>query len=173
MAATGLRVSEAIGLKCSDVDLGSGVLTIRKSKFGKNRLVPLHHTTRKALSDYARRRDEIVHHGRSTRFFVSPRGANLRYTTLLTDFHKLLLIADIQDEQSGRRPRMHDLRHTFVVRSLINWYRRGEDAQANLPILSTYLGHDSVRSTYWYLSAVPELMTHVVRRLERRWERTV
>lgn len=166
----GLRHSEALDLRRDDVDLGQGILTIRKTKFGKSRLVPLHATTVAVLSDYATRRDAHLGTPRSPYFFVAEQGGRLLHQYVHRVFWKLSRQIGLRQKGQRNGPRIHDLRHRFAVQALINWYRAGEDVERELPVLSTFLGHVNVRDTYWYLSAAPELMTHAARRLDERWE---
>lgn len=165
LAATGLRIGEAIRLDCGDVDFADGVLLARESKFKKSRLVPLQASTLQALERYARRREEFSARPSSKSFFVSLNSTRIIYESVCPTFRALC-------ERSGvgagatRRPRIHDLRHSFAVRTLVGWYREGLDVQAQLPLLSTYLGHREPRYTYHYLSAAPELLGHAARLLE-------
>jgi integrase len=170
LAVTGVRVSEALALQCADVDLQEGVLTVRDTKFGETRLVPLHHTTRGVLSRYAKRRDEHLPVPRSSHFLVGSNGRPMWYQTVCKDFLKLSRQIGLRALGSRCGPRIHDFRHRFAIETLLNWYRSGADVEQQLPVLSTYLGHVRVHSTYWYLSACPELMAHAARRLEKRWE---
>jgi integrase len=157
LAATGLRIGEAIKLDRADIDWSTGVLLIRESKFGKSRLVPVTESTVRALSDYARLRDELQHWVRQRSFFTSRTRHRLCYAVVSEAFRNVIDASGIGAD-APRRPRLHDLRHTFAVRTLLSWYRSGEDVQAKVPALSTYLGHREPCSTYWYLSAVPELL---------------
>lgn len=170
IAVAGLRHSEALDLHRDDVDLGQGILTIRETKFGKSRLVPLHATTVAVLSDYAARRDAHLGAPRSPYFFVAEQGGRLLHQYVHRVFWKLSRQIGLRQKGQRNGPRIHDLRHRFAVQALINWYRAGEDVERELPVLSTFLGHVNVRDTYWYLSAAPELMTHAARRLDERWE---
>lgn len=165
LATTGLRVGEAIRLDCGDIDWTDGVLKIRESKFGKSRLVPVLSCTRTALDRYARVRDQLCPHPTTSSFFVSIRGTRMIYPVIQQIFRRLCDTAGI-GAGALNRPRIHDLRHTFTVRTLLQWYRAGEDIEARLPALSTYLGHRDPRSTYWYLSAAPELLALAAGRLE-------
>jgi integrase/recombinase XerD len=157
LAATGLRIGEAIKLDRADIDWTTGVLLIRESKFGKSRLVPVTTTTLQALADYAQLRDQIQQRRRPPSFFVSRTRQRLCYAVISQTFRRVIDDNGIGSD-APRRPRPHDLRHTFAVRTLLNWYRSGADVQAKIPALSTYLGHRDPGSTYWYLSAVPELL---------------
>lgn len=170
IAVAGLRHSEALDLCRDDVDLDQGILTIRETKFGKSRLVPLHATTVTVLSDYATRRDAHLGVPRSPYFFVAEQGGRLLHQYVHRVFWQLSRQIGLRQKGQRNGPRIHDLRHRFAVQTLINWYRAGEDVESELPVLSTFLGHANVRDTYWYLSAAPELMTHAARRLDKRWE---
>ena len=166
LATTGLRVGEALALDHADWDPGAGVLRIRHAKFGKTRLVPLHASTGAALTAYCRLRDRTFRAPRSPSLFVSRAGTRLHYTNVHVAFLRLVRIAGLVD-RPPRRPRLHDLRHSFAMHTLLAWYHAGVDVEARLPWLSTYLGHVGPASTYWYLTATPELVTVAHRRLER------
>lgn len=168
LAASGLRIGEAIKLDRSDIDWSEGVLLIRESKFGKSRLVPLHSTTMQALKAYAELRDELEPRPKEPSFFVSRTHKRLCYAVVCQTFRQLVDAAGI-GAGAPSAPRLHDLRHAFAVRCLLNWYRTGEDVQAKLPWLSTYLGHREPASTYWYLSAAPELLALAVARQSAGW----
>lgn len=170
IAVAGLRHSEALNLHRDDVDLDQGVLTIRESKFGKSRLVPLHTTTISVLRDYSARRDAHLAPPRSPYFFVAEQGGRLLHQYVHRVFWRLSRQTGLRQKGQRNGPRVHDLRHRFAVQTLINWYRAGLDIEQQLPVLSTFLGHAYVRDTYWYLSATPELMSHAARRLDKRWE---
>jgi len=170
IAVTGMRLSEAIGLQRNDVDLDEGVLTIRESKFGKSRLVPLHRTTRGALLNYAERRDAHLGLRCGPHFFVAERGGRLLRQYVHRVFWRLSREIGLRRLGDHTGPRVHDFRHCFAIRTLLGWHRQGIDVGQQLPVLSTSLGHACVRDTYWYLSACPELMEEAVRRLDRRWE---
>lgn len=170
IAVTGMRLSEAIGLQRSDVDLENGVLTVRQSKFGKSRLIPLHPTTHAALRCYAKRRDAHLGSRCSAFFFVAERGGQLLHQYVHRVFWRLSRETGLRRPGDHRGPRVHDFRHRFAIRTLLGWYRDGIDVEQRLPALSTYLGHTCVRDTYWYLSACPELMQEAARRLDQRWE---
>lgn len=167
LAATGLRVGEAI--RANRDDLTQGVLTVADTKFGKTRLVPLHPTTVAALEDYARLREEILGQVRTDALFVSSAGTRLIYKNVALVFHRLVGKAGIRPRSSRCRPRLHDLRHTFAVSTMLDAYRHHDNPAEVLPVLSTYLGHASPGSTYWYLQADPHLLAAAA---ERRgsWE---
>jgi integrase len=166
LAVTGLRKSEACNLNRDQVDLGAGVLTVAASKFGKSRLVFLHPSTITALRDYQRRREQLCPAPRTSSFFVSTRGTRLDAHNLTNTFAELAAAAGIHPPQGRRRVRLHDLRHSFSMATLLDWYRDGGDVQARLPLLSTWLGHVDPKSTYWYLQAVPQLLALAADRLE-------
>jgi len=170
IVVTGMRLSEATSLQRGDVDLKEGVLTVRQSKFGKSRLLPMHPTTRTALHSYAERRDRHLGSRCGPHFFVAARGGGLVQQCVHRVFWRLSREIGLRRPGHSIRPRVHDLRHTFAIRTLLGWYREGGDVEKKLPALSTYLGHTCVRDTYWYLSACPDLMQEAVRRLDRRWE---
>lgn len=165
LAATGMRVGEALALTRRDVALVDGVLTIRHAKFNRMRLVPLHPSTTDALRRYALARDHLCRDPRTDRFF------HLDHVLVRRDAERVFLQITTQ---LGLRtdtvhPRIHDLRHTFAVRTLTDWQRDGTDVHAMLPVLSTYLGHIEPKNTYWYLSATPELMQLAADRLEQHF----
>jgi integrase/recombinase XerD len=172
LAATGMRVGEVIRLDRGDVVETDATLTIRESKFGKSRMVPLQPSVLAALQRYARLRDEVHREPTTVSFFVSTRGNRMVYPTIHAVFRNLCDSAGIGAEATSP-PRIHDLRHTFAVRTLLGWYRAGEDVDARLPVLSTYLGHRDPRWTYWYLSAAPELLALAARRLETAREASI
>jgi integrase len=165
-----MRVSEAMGLERDDVDLDAGVLTVRLTKFGKSRLVPVHPTTCAALRGYAGRRDAHLGSRCGPHFFVEEDGDRLRHHHVHRVFWRLSREIGLRGPLDRTGPRVHDLRHRFAIRTLLGWHRDGKDIEQCLPVLSTYLGHVCVRDTYWYLSACPELMQEAARRLDRRWE---
>jgi integrase/recombinase XerD len=165
LAVTGLRIGEAVRLDRDHVDLDAGVLSVIEGKFGKSRQVLLHPTTVAAMREYVELRDRTAGTATSTAFFVSTRGRLLVNTVDYT-FADLLDAAGIHVAPGVRRPRLHDLRHSFAVATLLDWYRAGVDVQARLPLLSTWLGHINPASTYWYLQAAPELLAQAAARLE-------
>ncbi len=169
LSVTGMRVGEALALDRDDVNLGTGVLVVRKAKFGKSRLVPLHPTTTSALCRYNDERDRRWPTPRSPSFFFSTRGRRPIYQNVHQVFLGLLDRSGLAERTTPRRPRIHDLRHTFAVKTVLDWYRSGVDVEARMPRLSTYLGHTNPSHTYWYLTATPELLARAAQRLERRW----
>lgn len=166
LACTGMRVGEALGLDETDVDTTRGILTVRNTKFAKTRLVPIHASTNRILQHYAEERNRRFSGRRANAFFVTENQTRLSYEATNSMFRRLAEKAKIRTPQRDRQPRIHDFRHTFAVRILVEWYRAGLDVDAYLPRLSTYLGHTHVTDTYWYLSAIPELMQLAMRRLE-------
>jgi integrase len=167
LSVTGMRVGEAIRLDRGDVELAHGVLTVRQTKFGKTRELPLDASTVAALRAYLRLRDRLCPAPIDDALLISPAGTRLLYTNVCATFLKLVARAGLGRPAAGRRPRLHDVRHTFAVRTLLEWYRAGVDVQSRLPLLSTYLGHVHPKDTYWYLHAAPELLQLAAERLER------
>lgn len=167
LAVTGMRVGEVVALKDHDVDLNQGVLTVRQSKFNKTRILPIHSSTQEELRTYARSRDKLVPIRATDCFFVSSRGTGLNNSIIRHAFIQISRHIGLRAPADRLGPRMHDLRHTFAVRTLTDWYRSGVDPEQRLPLLSAYLGHAKVSDTYWYLTAVPELMGVVSVRLEK------
>jgi len=166
LAVTGMRIGEAIRLDCDDVDWADGTLRVRSSKFNKSRLVVLHPSTTAALKAYTVRRDELCPHPKAPALLLSGAATRLIYCNVSSLFRKLAAIAGLQARSDRCRPRIHDLRHAFAVRTITDWHAAGLDVEARLPSLSTYLGHADPKDTYWYLSATPELLALSVRRLE-------
>jgi len=169
LAVSGMRINEAPGLDRADVDLMAGVLTIRRTKFGKSRLVPLHASTTAVLQRYADTRDRTLRALTTRAFFVSERGTRItdcmaRYTFAQVS-QRIGLRQSTAGRRHGRGPRLHDMRHRFAAQTLVEWYRAGLDAERELPKLATYLGHVHVADTYWYLEAVPELLQLATERL--------
>jgi integrase/recombinase XerD len=170
LAVSGLRISEAIKLERQDVDFYQGVLTIRQTKFNKNRLIPLHTSTRDVLSEYAEHRDRLVPNPSSSCFLLNDCGRCLEKSAVRRTFYDLSRQIGLRGPADHTGPRIHDFRHRFALNTLIQWYRAGEDIERRLPVLSTFLGHAHVADTYWYLSVHPELMGLATERLEQRWE---
>ena len=169
LTATGMRVGEALALDQQDVDWRQSLLTVRSSKFGKTRQLPLHHSTTSALRDYVQVRDRLCPRRRAPSLFVSRAGTRVFHQKFHHVFLRLIRLSGI-GAGPGRRPRLHDLRHTFAVKTLSDWYRNGVDVEQRLPWLSTYLGHVNPISTYWYLTATPELLMLAADRLEHAWK---
>ena len=171
LAVTGLRISEALALDREDVDLQEGILRIRRTKFGKSRLVAVHESTRQALADYASQRDRVVQPARD-RGLLPLRKRRPRDGVAVAEYNFAKVSREIglrpatTSCRHGRGPRLHDMRHRFAVRTLLGWYRAGIDVEREMPKLTTYLGHVHVNETYWYIEAVPELLELAARRLE-------
>ncbi len=170
LASTGMRRGEIIRLDREDINWEHGLLVVHKTKFGKSRELPLHETTVDALEAYARIRDQSVPFPKSSSFFVSLAGTRLMDHRVHVIFSRLARRIGLKPRSSHCRPRIHDLRHTFAVRTMLDWYRAGTDVESKLPLLSTYLGHFNPSSTYWYMSATPELLSLAAQRFERAWE---
>lgn len=170
LSVTGMRVGEAIRLQLDDVNLQAGLLTIRGTKFGKSRLVPIHPSTQQVLAQYQARRERCVTGGiASPFFFITSRGQHLDIGDIHRTFYKLSRRVGLRAATASHGPRLNDFRHRFALETLLRWYRSGEDVERRLPMLSTYLGHVHVADTYWYLSGCPELMGQAVARLEQHW----
>lgn len=170
MAATGLRPGETWRLDRGHVDLAAGQLTVWHSKFGRSRRLPLHPSTVQALADYATVRDRFHPDPRSDAFFLSTTGVRLTSPIVSRAFRQLRNAAGIVTAAGQGPAVLGDLRHTFAVRTLLEWHRAGVDVQRQLPVLSAYLGHVNPRQSYWYLEGTPELMALVAEHLERCWE---
>ena len=170
LAATGLRVSEAVLLHTGDVDLKTGMLTIRRTKFAKSRQVPLHSSTVDALRRYRRLRDPLIEFTDDTAFFVGSRGRRRGHqlSTRQVDrtFAQLRTQLAWPNRGAHSTPRVHDIRHSFIVRRMLAWHADGIDIDQAMLALSTYVGHAMVTNTYWYLTAVPELMALAAAKFE-------
>ncbi len=156
-ASTGLRIGEVVRLDQADVDLDTGILVIRQTKFKKDRLVPVHPTTLEVLRKYAAVRDAKFLECKGQAFFINMWRRRFAKQTLQLAFWELAFRAGIRGAK-GKGPSFHDLRHTFAVRRLVTWYREGKDVQAMLPALATYLGHVHYSDTAYYLTATAELL---------------
>jgi integrase/recombinase XerD len=166
LAVTGIRIGEAIGLDDGDFDAGGELLVVRNAKYGKHRLVPLHPSAVQALARYAGLRRRACPFPASPAFFVSTAGTRLLHSNISLIFAGLAGRAGLTRRSASCRPRVHDLRHSFAVATVLDWYRDGADIAALMPRLSTYLGHIDPQHTFWYLSAAPELMALAGQRLE-------
>ncbi|MGH2887872.1 MAG: tyrosine-type recombinase/integrase, partial [Solirubrobacteraceae bacterium] len=160
-------VGEAIRLDNGDVDIGHGLLTVRDTKFGKTRELPLHPTTVTALQEYLRLRDRHRPEPVSDALLISPAGTRLLYCNVSHTFVGLVQHAGLRPRSARCRPTLHGMRHSFAVRTVLGWYRDGVEIEPRLPLLSTYLGHVHPKDSYWYLTAAPELLTLAAGRLER------
>ncbi len=170
LAVTGMRLSEALSLDRNDVDLAEGHLFIRRTKFGKSRLVPVHTSTRAALRAYAKIRGRLFPRPETKAFFLSEHGTRIMQWGTRYNFAQVSRRVGLRPPGKGygRGPRLHDMRHRFAAQTLINWYRAGLDVEREIPKLATYLGHVHVSDTYWYIEAVPELLQLATKRLSRR-----
>lgn len=165
LAASGLRVGEALALNRDDVNSHAAAVTVT-GKNDQTRLVPLHPTTVTMLAGYAVRRDRLCPTPVSHGFFLTGTGRRVQHRGVHQIFTRLLAAADIHTPPGRRRPRIHDLRHTFAVNVVIDWYSAGGDVSARLPVLSAFLGHNSPEATYWYLQATPQLLALAAQRLD-------
>lgn len=166
-AVTGMRTQEPLRLDRDDVDLGNGVLTVRGTKFGKSRYVPVHPSTVRGLRRYVARRDRLCPSPQSPGFFLSEQGTRITQWSVRWTFVKLSRQIGLRQSGDSRGPRLLDFRHRLAINTLSRWHRLGVDVEKHLPELSTYLGHVHVSDTYWYLSATPELLGQALRRVER------
>lgn len=167
LASTGLRVSEALALRRSDVDLESGLLYVRVTKFRKSRLVPIHETVIEPLRRFCKRREQDAEACVSEWLFVGRHGNPLPYRTVCNTFGAIRRRLGWRSNGTLPLPRIHDMRHSFACRRLAEWYRSGVDVDHAIASLSTYLGHRKVTDTYWYLSASGELLGLASNRFER------
>ena len=166
LAISGIRIGEAIGLDDEDLDAGRELLVVRHAKYGKHRLVPPHPSAVCALARYAGFRRHAQPRPASPALFLSTAGTRLWHSNIGLTFARLAGRAGITRRSASCRPRIHDVRHSFAVATVLGWYRDGADIPALMPRLSTYLGHTDPQHTFWYLSAAPELMALAGQRLE-------
>ncbi|MFK4297666.1 integrase [Arthrobacter sp. GAS37] len=166
LAVTGIRVGEAIALNRGDLDLTQRRLLVRFGKFGKTRALVLHPTTVDELHGYQRLRDRLAPSTGTSALLVSTAGTRLIYCNVHHTFKQLSRLAGLRPRSGSCRPRIHDLRHSFAVRSMLDAYAAGQDGQTRLTLLSTWMGHVHPASTYWYLSASPDLMAVAGQRLD-------
>jgi integrase len=166
VASTGLRRSEALHLRCSDLNLAAGYLTVRQTKFCKSRLVPLHPTVIEAMSRYLTIRQRSLPSAPDDHVFVSPVGTAITGRTVDRVFEKLRAGLGWTARGNHPAPRIHDLRHSFICRRVMAWHEHGADIDNSMLALSTYVGHAKVSHTYWYLTGVPELMAVAGQRFE-------
>ena len=167
LAVTGMRLGEALALEPNDVDLDGGVITIhaQTTKLERARLVPLHPTTVQALERYLRARARLCPRPRTSTFFLSSNATSLNRSAVAKTLRELTTALRLRTDTV--HPTAHHLRHSFAVSTLIDWQRSGVHVDAQIAVLSTFLGHVSPAETYWYLTATPELMDSASRRLER------
>ncbi len=163
LTVTGLRSSEVVALNDGDLDHRQTTLLVRRTKFGKTRLVPVHASTMDALAAYQTVRNRVVRRRLDDALFVSERGVRITQGAAEYTFARVSAAIGVRPRFRAHRlgrgfPRLHDLRHRFAIRTLVNGYRAGGPVDPLLPVLATYLGHVQVHDTYWYLEAVPELL---------------
>lgn len=167
LKVTGARVSELMNLDREDIDWDDGVLVLRYTKFNKCRELALHPSTVEAMKAYSQVRDELCPAPKSASFFVNTLGKRLVYVTVQQVFHRLVRSLGLIARSKSGLPRLHDTRHTFACTTLVGWYRAGADVEAQMPLLSTWMGHANPDKTFWYISAVPELLSLAAQRRER------
>jgi integrase/recombinase XerD len=167
LAVTGMRPGEALALDRQDINLRDGVVHVRAGKQKKQREVPLHPSTIRALREYARLRDARFPEPSTPAFFIGARGRRVPREELNRTFTQLVREVGLDGRGARARPRPHDLRHALAVHTLLDWHEAGEDIDRRMPLLSAFLGHVDPASSYWYLEAVPELLELISRRLEQ------
>jgi integrase len=163
-----MRLGEAIGLDLEDVDMEQGILKLRLTKSNKIRMVPIHATTLVKLCQYRWLRDQTFPKSKCPSFLLSEQDTRLTVWAVRRWFIILSRQIGLRRPSDHHGPRIHDLRHRFVIKTLCKWYRTGQDVECHLPELSTYIGHGHVRDTYWYISATPELLLLATKRLEQK-----
>lgn len=167
IATTGLRVSEAVHLSEVDVNLKLSILTVRQTKYAKSRQLPLHSSTVEALQHYRNQRSQYVSINAKMPFFVSSKGKGLGLRQVARIFATLRQQLGWVSRGGHDQPRIHDLRHTFAVRRMMLWQAQGVEIDQVMLALSTYMGHAKISNTYWYLTAVPELMAVAAGKFEQ------
>jgi len=167
MAVTGCRISELVALNLDDLELKNGWLTIWNAKCDNSRLLPLHKTTLRQLKKYCKTRDRFSNHG-SKAFFVSDQGKRITVWSTRFVFIQVSKQIGLRAPTDSHGPRIQDIRHTFAVKTLLNWYRRGLDINQKISLLSTYLGHKKPTDTYWYITGIPELLAQATKRFENK-----
>ena len=167
LAATGLRISEALRLTLKDVDLSAGIITVNEAKFHKSRLVPLHSTTTEALRRYTCLRNAKLPAPPSDDFFLSDGGRRVLQDTVQHRFRHMCDQLHWHSRGGHKAPRIHDLRHSFITNCMLRWYQQGINPDKEILALSTYVGHAEVTYTYWYITGIPELMAIATRRFEQ------
>ncbi|KAB2693657.1 tyrosine-type recombinase/integrase [Ochrobactrum sp. Kaboul] len=166
IAATGMRISEAINLRCCDVDIEARCVTVRMTKFQKSRHVPFHRSVAEVLESYQQIRGRFVRREAEQAFFTVEGGQHLKKRTVHGVFQRLRTAVDIIPRGSHSHVRIHDLRHTFICRRLERWQAEGCDIDNAIAALSTYVGHAKVSATYWYMTGIPDLMAIAGSRFE-------
>ena len=164
--STGLRLGEALHLRVQDVDIVSGVLTVRQAKFRKDRLVPMSSSLRRCLEQY---QAQMSPRGPDALLFPAPHGGAYDISSPYLVSRRLLRVAGIPHGGREHGPRVHDLRHTFAVRRFEAWYREGADLGSKLPVLASYLGHESLAGTQRYLQLTASLLPDLSLELEHRF----
>lgn len=165
MASTGLRLSEVLNLTRTDVNFDSGILNIQGAKFCKQRLVPLHPTVVGQLKNYAERRDQSIAKSETDSFFLMDNGKSATFDGINQALRTVCRRLGWTPRGDHTRHRPHDFRHYFIVQNLMNWQRQEIDPDCRILALSTYVGHGSLSSTYWYITGVPELLTIAAERV--------
>ena len=165
LVTTGLRISEALSLTYDDIDFVRGIITVKETKNNTSRYVPLHITTIQALQNYVSLRNQYEPISINSSFFIIEKGKSLNLAQAEATFRYLR-----KKLGWSRKLRLYDFRHTFVCWRLLIWYQEGENFEKLIPFLSVYLGHTAATSTYWYMTAVPELMALVSNKFEQLFQ---
>ena len=166
LTVTGCRLSELLTLHRDDVRIQERLLIIRDAKFGKSRLIPLHPSTCQQLDTYQQLREQYHPTPKTDRFFLSDQGTPLTPWSARHAFIRLSEAIGLRKPTDSHGPRIHDLRHTFAVKTILQWYQNGRDVNQKMPFLSAYLGHKKPSDTYWYLTGTPQLLAVAATRLE-------
>ena len=166
MATTGCRISELIALNREDFNDKERIVKIHNSKFGKSRLLVLHGSTVRELKKYTATRDQFHRHPKTNSFFVSDSGTRLTRWSVRWAFIRVSKQIGLRKPSDSHGPRIHDIRHTFAVKTILRWYAEGVDVNQKIVLLTTYLGHKKPSDTYWYVTGVPELLCAAASRLE-------
>ena len=166
MAVTGCRISELISLNREDLDIKNNWIIVRNSKYDKSRLLPLHPTTMQQLKKYSKIRDQFPVRDINA-FFLSDHGKRITEWSTRFAFIQISKQIGLRGQFDSNGPRIHDIRHTFAVKALLNWYRKGINIDQKITLLSTYLGHKKPTDTYWYMTGTAELLAQATNRLEK------
>lgn len=173
LAVTGMRVSEVLSLKCSEINFNDRIITISKTKFQKSRYIPIHNSTAEAMENYSNYRNHCLPNSAAQQFFIDHNGNAIKSARVRNVFRKRTIKIGIVSSKGKRKPRLIDFRHTFAVKTLLQWYRRGViNINSKIPLLSTYLGHVKPSNTYWYLTSTPQLLSLVMARCKSKKRRT-
>lgn len=173
LAVTGMRIREVLNLECNEINFKDRIITITKSKFRKTRYIPIHNSTIEVLKNYSNCRNQHFPNHKIPQFFIDHNGNALKGARVGYIFRKRKIKIGMISQKDRRSQRISDFRHTFAVKTLINWYKKGvNNIDSYIPLLSTYLGHVKPSNTYWYLTAIPELLNIVAARCKSNKRRS-